>query len=285
MSPYLPITPAEIANEAIVAHQAGAAVVHLHARDPKTGQASFSVDLFQEIAERIRAESDVVLNISTGGSAAVSDRIAPAKALKPEMASLNMGSLSPYGRRDVLDRFKNWNHDWEVKQFQDAATRTYVNDEQTITTILEELSDLDICFECECYDLSHLYNVAYFVEKGLLKHPFRLQLIFGFSGGVGIGLDNLVHARRVMADLFGADVPWSVLAPGKEQFRFCTFGALMGGGVRVGLEDSLYISKGELARSNADQVSKMKNILSLLSINLMTADDLQTEISKGKTNV
>ncbi len=284
MSPYLPITPAEIAAEAIAANQAGAAVVHLHARDPATGRPSFSVDLFQEIAERIRTECNAVLNVSTGGSAAVADRMAPAKALKPEMASLNMGSLSPYGRRDILNRFENWQHDWEINLFNDAANRTYVNDEHTITTILDELSDADICFECECYDLSHLYNVAYFVDKGLLKPPFRLQLIFGFSGGVGVGLDNLSHARRVMRDLFGADVPWSVLAPGKNQFSYCTMGALMGGGVRVGLEDNLYLKKGELARSNADQVAQMRNILSLLSIDLRTSEELRAEIAKGKSN-
>lgn len=284
MSPHLPITPIQIADEAIAAHRAGAAVVHLHARDPDTGQPSFNVALFREISDRIRSNCDVILNISTGGSAPLADRIAPARALRPEMASLNMGSLSPYGRKDVLARFENWQQDWEVQQFQNSVTRTYVNDEHTITTILEELSDTGTCFECECYDLSHLYNVTYFVNKGLLKPPFRIQLIFGFAGGVGVDLDNLLHARRVMHDLFGSDVGWSVLAPGKHQYRFCTVGAMMGSGARVGLEDNLYLEKGRLARSNAEQVERLRNILEALSIDLASVAEVRADIAKGNHN-
>ncbi len=284
MSPHLPITPTQIADEAIAAHKAGAAIVHLHARDPGTGQSSFNVDLFREITDRIRSNCDAILNISTGGSAPLVDRIAPAQALRPEMVSLNMGSLSPYGRKDVLARFENWQQDWEVRQFQNSVTRTYVNDEHTISTILEELSDTGTCFECECYDVSHLYNVAYFVNKGLLKPPFRIQLIFGFSGGVGLHLDNLMHSRRVMHDLFGPDIGWSVLAPGKHQFRYCTVGALMGGGARVGLEDNLYLEKGRLAHSNAEQVERLRSILEALSIEPMSVTEVRAEITKGNDN-
>jgi uncharacterized protein (DUF849 family) len=275
MSPYLPITPDEIADQAIAAAQAGAAILHLHARDPETGRPTLDAEIYGQFIGRIRRATDAVINITTGGSAAstVDQRIAAAVRFKPELASLNMGSISPYGREQVIDRYGNWKHDWEVELFNGAKSRVYVNTEEVIERIIGEVGGNGTRFECECYDVGHLYNVAYFAERGLLQPPLIIQTVFGFSGGIGVDPENVAYVRSVADRLFGRDYHWSILAPGRHQFQLCAMGAVFGANVRVGLEDNLYLGKGQLARSNADQVTRMRQILELLSLEVATPDD------------
>ncbi|KUM23345.1 3-keto-5-aminohexanoate cleavage protein [Mesorhizobium loti] len=275
MSPYLPITPEQIAEEAIGAAKAGAAIVHFHARIPEDGRPTPDPDVYAPAIYRVRRESNVIINITTSGGpkATVEDRVAAALRFKPELASLNMGSLSPYGRQRILDKFELWQHPWEQELFMGAPSRVYPNTEEIITRTIKEVGAGGTRFECECYDVGHLYNVAYFAEMGLLTPPFIIQTVFGFSGGIGLDADNITHMRNVADRLFGADYRWSVLAPGKHQFRLCTMGATMGSNVRVGLEDNLYLEKGKLARSNAEQVARMRDILTLLSFDIATPDE------------
>ncbi|MER9859097.1 MULTISPECIES: 3-keto-5-aminohexanoate cleavage protein [unclassified Mesorhizobium] len=285
MSPYLPITPEQIAQEAIGAAEAGAAIVHFHARNPEDGHPTPDPDVYALAIDRVRRESNVIVNITTSGGpkATVEDRIAAAVRFKPELASLNMGSLSPYGRQKILDKFEVWQHQWEKELFLGAPSRVYPNTEEIITRTIKEVGAGGTRFECECYDVGHLYNVAYFAEMGLLKPPFIIQTVFGFSGGIGLDADNITHMRNVADRLFGADYRWSVLAPGKHQFRLCTMGATMGSNVRVGLEDNLYLEKGTLARSNAEQVARMRNILTLLSFDIATPDEARQTLGlKGQ---
>jgi uncharacterized protein (DUF849 family) len=272
MSPYLPVTPDQIAREAIAAAEAGAAIVHLHARDPQTGRPTCDPDIYGMFVRTIRQATNAVLNITTGGPASTKadERVAAAVRFRPELASLNMGSLSPYGRQRIADRYGAWQHPWEPELFKAAKSRTYVNTEEVIEYTLREVGRSGTRFECECYDVGHLYNVAYFAEQGLLKPPFIIQTVYGFSGGIGLHPENLCHMRAVADKLFGADYHWSVLAPGRHQFQLCTMGAVMGGNVRVGMEDNLYVAKGELAHSNAEQVARMRQILELLSFEIAT---------------
>ncbi|WP_246777058.1 3-keto-5-aminohexanoate cleavage protein [Microvirga sp. VF16] len=285
MSPYLPISAKQIEDEAVAAAKAGAAVVHLHARNPENGQASYDPDLFAAFVPNIRSRSNVVINISTGGSGAIDQRMAAALAVKPEMASLNMGSLSPYGREQILGKFAEWKHDWEVEQFRAARHRTYSNTEDGIETILRSVGGQGTRFECECYDVSHLYNLAYFADKGLIEPPFIIQTIFGFSGGIGLHFENVVHMQTIARRLFGEDYYWSIIAPGRNQFKYCAMAAMMGGNVRVGLEDNLYLEKGQLAKSNAEQVRRMREILSLLSIDICTPDEVRTKFKLNEMAV
>jgi uncharacterized protein (DUF849 family) len=275
MSPYLPVTPDEIAREAIAAAEAGAAIVHLHARDPQTGRPTCDPDIYAMFVGAIRQATNAVLNITTGGPASTraDERVAAAVRFRPELASLNMGSLSPYGRQRIADRYSAWKHPWEPELFKGAKSRTYVNTEEVIEYTLQKVGRNGTRFECECYDVGHLYNVAYFAEKGLLKPPLIIQSIFGFSGGIGLHPENLTHMRAVADKLFGVDYHWSVLAPGRHQFQLCTMGALMGGNVRVGMEDNLYLAKGEFAHSNADQVARMRRVLELLSFEIATPEE------------
>ena len=275
MSAHLPITPEQIAQEAIAAAKAGAAIVHLHARDPETGRPTCDPDVYGMFVDKIRQATDVVLNITTGGPASMKadERVAAAIRFKPELASLNMGSLSPYGRHRIADRYSAWKHPWEAELFEGARNRTYINTEDVIEYTLREVGRHSTRFECECYDVGHLYNVAYFADSGLLKPPFIIQTVFGFSGGIGLHPENLTHMRAIADKLFGADYHWTVLAPGRHQFQLCTVGAIMGSNVRVGMEDNLYRAKGEFARSNADQVARMRQILELLSIEIASPDD------------
>src|SRR5258708_2489056 len=203
----------------------------------------------------------------------VEERIAAALRFKPELASLNMGSLSPYGRQRLAERYGAWKHPWEAELLRGAKSRTYINTEEIIERTLREVGANGTRFECECYDVGHLYNVAYFAERGLLEPPLIIQTVIGFSGGIGLDPQNLTHMRAVADKLFGADYQWSVLPPGRHQFRLCTMGAVMGSNVRVGMEDNLYLAKGELARSNADQVAHMRQILELLSFEIATPSD------------
>ncbi|WFU51681.1 3-keto-5-aminohexanoate cleavage protein [Sinorhizobium terangae] len=272
MSPYLPITPEQIADHAIEAANAGAAIVHFHARNPIDGRPTPDPDVYAPAIEKIRRVSDAIINITTSGgpNTTVEERIAAAIRFRPELASLNMGSLSPYGRQGIAAKFDHWKHAWERELFLAAPARIYPNTEEIITRTINEVGAVGTRFECECYDVGHLYNVAYFADIGLLKPPFIIQTVFGFSGGIGLDADNMTHMRNVADRLFGTDYHWSVLAPGKHQFRLCTMGATMGSNVRVGMEDNLYLDKGRLAHSNAEQVARIRDILTLLSLDIAT---------------
>ncbi|MGX5805169.1 3-keto-5-aminohexanoate cleavage protein [Bradyrhizobium sp. Arg314] len=286
MSPHLPITPDEIADQAIDAVTAGAAIVHFHARNPEDGRPTPDPDVYAPVIERVSAETDVVINITTSGGAktTVADRMAAALRFKPELASLNMGSLSPYGRQRILEKFDAWQHEWERELFTAAPSRVYPNTEEMISETIRQVGAGGTRFECECYDVGHLYNVAYFAEIDLLKPPFIIQTVFGFSGGIGLAADHVTHMRTVADRLFGQDYHWSVLAPGKHQFRLCTMGATMGSNVRVGMEDNLYLERGRLARSNAEQVARMRDILTLLGLDVATPDEARQILGlKGRS--
>ena len=288
MSPHLPITPDEIASEAVRAAEAGAAIIHLHARDPETGRPTPDPDVFMQFLPRIKQQSGAVVNITTGGGMgmALEERLAAAKATSPEMASLNMGSFN-FGLFPVAERFQDWRFDWEKGYLESTKDYIFKNTFKDIEGILKTLGEeKGVKFEFECYDVGHLYNLAHFVDRGLVTPPFFVQTIFGILGGIGADVDNLLHMRRIAQRLFGADYEWSVLAAGRHQMAFCTQAAIMGGNVRVGLEDSLYIAKGELAKSNADQVAKIRRILEDLSLEIATPEEARQRLQlKGSHNV
>ena len=269
MSPHLPVTPEEIAEGAIGAARAGAAIVHLHAREPADGRPTQDPAMFMRFLPRIKAASDVVINLTTGGAPTMSveERLQPALKLKPEVASLNMGSMN-FGLYEMLGRYKDWKYDWEKPYLAGSDERIFKNTFRDIAHILESCSGNDTRFEIECYDVGHLYTLATFLERGLIKPPLFVQTIFGILGGIGPSAEDVMHMKRTADSLFGRDYQWSVLAAGRHQMALCTMGALMGGNVRVGLEDSIYVGKGQLARSNAEQVSKIRGILEALSLEI-----------------
>ena len=272
MSPYLPVTPEQIAKSAIDAAQAGASILHLHARDPQTGCPSPDPDVFLQFLPQIKQETDAVINITTGGghNMTVDQRLLAATRLQPEMSSLNMGSMN-FGLYPMLERYKSWQFDWETKYLEMTRDFIFRNTFKDIETILQRLGEgCGTRFEFECYDIGHLYNLAHFLDRGLLKTPLFVQTIFGILGGIGCDIENLVHMRRIADKLFGQDYQWSILAAGRHQTNFVTSGAIMGGNVRVGLEDNLYLAKGELAQSNADQVRKIRGLLETLSLEIAT---------------
>jgi uncharacterized protein (DUF849 family) len=263
MSAALPVTPEEIADQSIAAAQAGAAILHLHARVPHTGEPTGDPEVFQRFLPSIRARCDAVINITTGGSPTmpVSDRLRAAVRFQPEMCSLNMGSMN-FGIFPVAKRITKWNHAWEEPYVVNSDDFIFRNTFRDISYILQTLSEGGTKFEHECYDVGHLYNVAHFLDRGLIEAPFFIQMIFGILGGIGADLDNLIFMKRTADRLFGASgYQWSVLAAGRHQMPFMTQAALFGGNVRVGLEDSLFIERGVLATSNAEQVFKIKRIL------------------------
>ncbi|MDE2620291.1 MAG: 3-keto-5-aminohexanoate cleavage protein [Sphingomonadales bacterium] len=263
MSDALPITPEEIAAQSIAAAEAGAAILHLHARDPHNGAPTGDPAVFRQFLQVIRQSSDAVVNITTGGSATMSaaDRLRAAIAFKPEMCSLNMGSMN-FALFPAAARIKAWKHEWERDYIVNSDDFIFRNTFRDIAYIMESLADAGTRFEHECYDLGHLYNLAHFVDRGLVKPPFFIQMIFGVLGGMGPDLENLMFLKGTADRLFGKDsFEWSVLAAGRHQMPFLTQAALMGGHVRVGLEDSLFIEKGVLAVSNAQQVEKIVRIL------------------------
>lgn len=281
MSPHLPITPQEIAAEAIAASEAGASIIHLHARNPEDGRPTADPDVFMQFLPIIKQSSDAVINISTGGGLGMTldQRLAAARKASPEMASLNMGSMN-FGIFPMLEKYNDWNHSWEPEFLNMTKDFIFKNTFNDIETVLKDLGEgHGTRFEMECYDLGHLYTVAYFVDKGLIKPPFFLQLIYGILGGAGAELDNLVHMNTVADRLFGDDYEWSVLAAGKNQMGFATTAGLLGGNLRVGLEDSLYIGKGELARSNADQVAKIRRIVEDLSLTVATPEEARKRLA------
>lgn len=288
MSPHLPITPAEIATAAIEASAAGASIIHLHARRPENGRPDYRPETFMEFLPVIKEQCDAVINVSTGGGLGmtIDERLAAAKAASPEMASLNMGSLN-FGIFPMAQKYDEWKYDWEKDFLEMTRDFIFPNTFKTIEYALRTLGDEHgTRFEFECYDLGHLYNLAYFVDQGLIKPPFFIQLIYGILGGAGADMDNLTHMHSIATKLFGDDFEWSVLAAGRHQMPFATQAASMGGNLRVGLEDSLYIGKGELAKSNADQVSKIRGIIESLGNTVATTTETRQRLAlKGSDNV
>lgn len=288
MSPHLPITPAEIATAAIDAAEAGASVIHLHARDPETGKPDPRPETFMRFLPVIKQSSDAVINVSTGGGLGmtIDERLAAAVRAAPEMASLNMGSMN-FGIFPMLEKYDKWKHDWEPAFLEMTRDFIFPNTFKSIEYILRELGETHgTRFEFECYDLGHLYNLAWFVDKGMVQPPFFVQMVFGILGGVGADPDNLMHMHRIAEKLFGGDYEWSVLAAGRHQMPFATQAAMLGGNLRVGLEDSLYIGKGELARSNADQVRKIRNIVENLGLSIATPAEARQRLGlKGGDRV
>lgn len=268
MSPYLPLTPDEIAKDAVAAAEAGASILHLHARDPKDGRPTPDPDVFMQFLPRIKQQSDAVINITTGGGHGMTleERLAGAFAASPEMSSLNMGSMN-FGLFPILDKMKDFKYEWERNHLEMTRDFIFRNTFKDIEGILRSLGEEHgTRFEFECYDVGHLYNLAHFLDRGLVKPPLFVQTIFGILGGIGADPENLMHMKKIADKLFGDHYKWSILAAGRHQLPFVTMGAIMGGNVRVGLEDSLYVGKGELAKSNADQVSRIRSILENLSL-------------------
>jgi len=268
MSDALPITPEQIAEQAIGAAEAGAAVLHLHARKPETGEPTGDPGVFMQFLPVIKQRTDAVINLTTGGSPtmSVADRIAGARRASPELCSLNMGSMN-FAIFPAAARYKEWKYDWEENYLKSSDDFIFRNTFRDIEYILKTMSDAGTKFEHECYDVGHLYNLAHFLDRGLIKPPFFVQMIFGILGGIGPDLDNLTFMKQTADRLFGAGTyQWSVLAAGKHQMRFVSQAALMGGHVRVGLEDSLFLERGRMAASNAEQVAKIRRILAEFSL-------------------
>ena len=288
MSPHLPITPSEIADAAVGAAEAGAAVTQLHARHPENGRPGYQPETFLEFLPRIKKECDAVINISTGGGAGITieERLVAALTASPEMASLNMGSMN-FGIFPLAEKYSEWKHDWEQDFLASTKDFIFPNTFKTIEYALRELGDgHGTRFEFECYDLGHLYNLAHVVDKGFVKPPFFIQLIFGILGGAGADPDHLIHIHNTAIKLFGKDFEWSVLAAGRHQMPFATQASLRGGNVRVGLEDSLYIGKRQLATSNAQQVEKVRGIIESLGMTAATPDEARDRLAlKGADRV
>ena len=271
MSPYLPITAEEIADASVAAAEAGAAIIHLHARDPVTGKPDQRPEAFVPFLKAIKQRCDAVVNLTTGGSPymTVQERMQPAKVLKPEVASMNMGTMN-FGLFPMLQRFKEFKFDWERPYLEGSKDLIFRNTYGDLETVLTELSANETRYEFECYDTSHLYNLAHFVERGLVKAPFFVQTVFGILGGIGSHPDDVMHMKRTADRLFGDDYRWSVLGAGRSQMPIAAMAASMGGNVRVGLEDSLWIGRGKLAQSNAEQVRQVRNILEGLGLEVAT---------------
>jgi uncharacterized protein (DUF849 family) len=274
MSPHLPVTADEIAQAGIGAAEAGAAILHLHARDPATGRPSADPDHFRAFLPRLKQGCDAVLNLSTGGSAVMSldERLAAPKEAAPEMASLNMGTMN-FALYPMAERITDWRHDWEKPFLEGSDDLVFKNTPRDIARILTELGqERGARFEFECYDLGHLYMLRHFADRGLIEAPFFIQFVFGVLGGMGPDPENLSHMVRIADKLFGADYMFSVLAAGRHQMPMAAQAAAMGGHVRVGLEDSLTIARGTLARSNAEQVEKVRGIVEAMGREVVDAD-------------
>ncbi|HEX6997712.1 MAG TPA: 3-keto-5-aminohexanoate cleavage protein [Gammaproteobacteria bacterium] len=288
MSRWLPVTPDEIAEAAIGAAEAGAAILHLHARDPDDGRPSPSAEHFMAFLPRIKGATDAVINVSTGGSATMSldERLAGAKAAQPELCSLNMGPLI-FDFSAAGARVRQWRYAWERPYVETSNDRIMYNSNTFIERIMVEIGQAyGTRFEFECYDIGHLYTLAHFAERGFVRPPFLIQGIFGILGGIGPDVRNVAHMVTVADSLFGDDYLFSAFAAGRHQMSFCTQSALLGGNVRVGLEDSLFIGKGELARSNAEQVRKIRTILEELGREIATPDEARQMLGlKGKDEV
>ena len=274
MSPGLPVTAGEIAEAAIGAAGAGAAIVHLHARNPVDGRPDQTPEAFIPFLREIKKRSNVVVNLTTGGSPfmSVEERVAPAAVWKPEIASLNMGSMN-FGLFPMLKRFKNFRFDWEPQMLENSRDLVFRNSFKDITYALNTLNETGARYEFECYDTSHLYNLHYFLEEGLVKPPLFIQTVFGLLGGIGPHPDDVQHMKRTADRLFGSDYRWSVLGAGRSQMPIAAMAAAMGGNVRVGLEDSLWIGAGKIAESNAQQVRQVRKIIEGLGRSIATPDE------------
>jgi len=286
MSPYLPVTPQEIGDAALAAAREGAAILHLHARDPSDGRPTQDPAVFQQFLPRIKAETDAVINITSGGSPhmTVEERLKPAHHFKPEVASLNMGSMN-FGLYPMLDRFKELKHDWERQHLANSRDLIFKNTFKDIEYILTSCGANGTRFEYECYDISHLYNLAHFVDRGLAKPPFFVQSVFGLLGGIGPHPEDLMHMRRTADRLFGSDYVWSILGAGRNQIPLATLGVAQGSNARVGLEDSLWIEAGKLAESSAAQVVKIRQVIEGLSLDIATPDEARALLGlKGAAN-
>lgn len=287
MSPHLPVTASEIEEAAVGAAEAGASIVHLHARDPVDGRPSQDPDLFMKFLPAIRERSNVVINLTTGGAPnmLVEERLQPALKLKPEVASLNMGSMN-FGLYPMLNRFKEFKHDWERPYLEGSDDRVFKNTFRDIKYILESCADNQTRFEIECYDIGHLYTAAHFMDRGIVKGPFLIQSVFGLLGGIGPHPEDVMQMKRTADRLFGSDYYWSVLGAGRNQMPIATMAAAMGGNVRVGLEDSLWEGPGQFSRSNADQVKRIVSILHALNLEVATPDETRQMLQlKGADQV
>jgi uncharacterized protein (DUF849 family) len=274
MSPHLPISAPDIAEAAIGAAEAGAAIIHLHARNPKDGRPDQSPDAFLPFLKIIKQRSNCVVNITTGGAATMSieERARPAAIFKPEVASLNMGSMN-FGLYPMLERFRSFQHDWEEGYLETSRERIFRNTFKDIEYILTTCAENGTRFEIECYDIGHLYTLAHFADRGVVKPPFFVQSVFGILGGIGPHPEDVLHMRRTADRLFGNDYRWSVLGAGRNQMPIVALAVAMGGNVRVGLEDSLWIGPGQLAQSSAEQVAKARGIIEALGLEIATPDE------------
>lgn len=288
MSPYLPVTPEDIAREAIAAAKAGAAILHLHARDPKDGRPSFEPAVYRQFLPQIHASTDAVLNITTGGSLSMTldQRLAGALDISSEMASCNMGSMN-FGFFTAAEKIKEFKHSWEKPYLEGTKSSIFRNTFEDIEQVFERLGKAHgTRFEFECYDVGHLYTLKHFVDRGLMKGPLFLQFVLGILGGVGADPENLMHMKRIADKLFGDGYQWSVLGAGRHQMPLITQAALMGGNVRVGLEDSLSLGPGKLATSNAEQVSLIRGVLERLGYEIATPDEARQMLGlKGRQHV
>ena len=287
MSPYLPVTAQEIADAAVGAAEAGAALVHVHARHPVTGQPDQSPEAFEPFLKVIKQRSNCVLNITTGGAPTmgIEERLAPCAHFKPEVASLNMGSMN-FGLYPMLARFKDFKHDWELPYLEGSKDRIFKNTFQDIENILTRCAENNTRFEIECYDIGHLYTLAHFVDKGLVKPPFFVQSVFGILGGIGGHPEDVIHMKRTADRLFGDNYQWSVLGAGRNQLPIAAMAVSMGGNLRVGLEDSLWIGPGQLAKTNAEQVRAARQIIEGLGLDVATPEDAREMLQlKGADKV
>ena len=288
MSPHLPLTPSEIAEDSIRAYEAGASIIHLHARDPEDGRPTPSADVFMQFLPRIKQSTNAVVNVTTGGGhgMTLAERLEGALRARPEMCSLNMGSMN-FGLYPMLSRYPEFKYEWERAHLENSRDFIFRNTFKDIEYVLKELGEgCGTRFEFECYDVGHLYNLAHFLDRGLVQPPLFVQTIFGILGGIGADHENLMHMKRIADRLFGSDYQWSVLAAGRHQLSFVSMAAMMGGNIRVGLEDSLYAGKGRLATSNAEQVSIVRSIVENLSMEVASADEAREMLAlKGGDQV
>jgi len=287
MSPHIPITAQEIAEAAIGAAEAGAAIVHLHARDPRDGRPDQSIEAFSPFLKVIKQRSSCVVNITTGGAATmtIDERLKPVATFKPEVASLNMGTMN-FGLFPMLARFKTFKHDWERPYLEGSRERIFRNTFTDIEKILTTCADNGTRFEIECYDIGHLYTLAHFVDRGLVKPPFFVQSVFGILGGIGPHPEDVMHMKRTADRLFGGAYRWSVLGAGRNQMPIAAMAASMGGNVRVGLEDSLWIGPGKLAQSNAAQVRRVRQIIEGLGLDIASPEEARETLElKGGDRV
>lgn len=274
MSPHLPITPQQIIDDALGAAEAGAAILHLHARNPETGKPDQTVEGFMRFLPQIKQATNAALNLTSGGSPymRVEERVLPAQMLKPEVASLNMGSIN-FGLFHLLDKYKEFRFDWEREHLEATRDLVFRNSFKDIEFILRTCYENGTRFEFECYDIGHLYNLAHFADRGLVKPPFFVQSVFGILGGIGTHAEDVQHMKRTADRLFGDAYRWSVLGAGASQLRIAAQAAALGGNVRVGLEDSLWAGRGKLATSSAEQVRLVRKIIEGMGLEIATPDD------------